>query len=386
MSLRHAASTLIYSCLAICACGAATAQQSHLPGEASVSGTQLLRDGQPWIPHGFFQIAFAVPPAALGLTLNGKPPNPAFQNAYSNYSPAEYADMRKAGADSVRMNVAQDGADPDNAYYFDQQWLNTVIGAVKAARNAGLTVILSIQNEKQTGSGGATLPNNSTLRVWRELAPIFGQDRGVMYEMYNEPGVLQATVPTQEQWQAWATAMNRVVTLIRALGATNVLVADGLGLAQQLTGAPALEDPLSQVAYASHPYPHNSEGQDSGTWDVKFGNLAKTAPVIVTEWGPGYYCDSVTPHATVHFLSYLEQHRIGLEVVAWDWGPFNFASAVQGFPKPTFSSLLVSTGPNACTTADGNRPGMGHGPETAFGPGKVIESWYQTGVVPAQPE
>ena len=386
MYLRRAANILINSGLAICTCVAATAQQSHLPGESSVSGTQLFRDGQSWIPHGFFQIAFAVPPAAFDLTLNGKPLNPAFRNAYANYSPAEYEEMKNAGADSVRINVAQDGVDPDDNRYFDQQWANGVIGAVRSARNAGLTVILSIQNEKQTGSDGATLPNKSTLRVWRELAPLFGKDRGVMYELYNEPGIPQATVPARDQWRAWAGAMNPVVKLIRGLGATNVLVADGLALAQQLTGAPALDDPLSQVVYASHPYPHNPEGEDSAIWDIKFGNFAATAPVIVTEWGPGYYCDAATPNATVKFLSYLQQHRIGLEVVAWDWGPYNFASAVQGFPQPTFSSLLVSTGPNACTMANGNRPGVAHDPASAFGPGKVIESWYRTGVVPDRPK
>ena len=31
-------------------------------GLVSVSGANLVRDGQPWIPHGFNQIAFVLPP------------------------------------------------------------------------------------------------------------------------------------------------------------------------------------------------------------------------------------------------------------------------------------------------------------------------------------
>lgn len=65
-------------------------QRPLLPGQVSVEGKQLMRDGKPWIPHGFFQIAFAVPPAAFGLTIDGKKPNPNFQNAYANYDSSEY--------------------------------------------------------------------------------------------------------------------------------------------------------------------------------------------------------------------------------------------------------------------------------------------------------
>lgn len=392
------------ACLA-CLCAVITAplastmrgQSAALPGQVTVSGKQLLRDGSAWIPHGFFQIAFAVPPAAFGITLpGGKASNPAFQIAYTYYSPSEYADMRRAGADSVRMNIAQDGSDPENKYYFDAQWFATVISAVKAARAAGLSVILSVQNEAQTGSGGGALPGNATRRVWRELAPIFGQDRGILFELYNEPNLHPGASPNQapsaEDWEQWADAMNETLTLVRALGAVNVIVADGLVSAQQLSGAPKLNDALNQVAYASHPYPSGKTeaigayNQTKRAWDQKFGDFAKTEPVIVTEWGAGYFCNSDMPQATVDFLGYLQQHNVGLEVVAWDWGPYKFASAVQNFPDPEFSSLLTPTSPNACSAVNGFTPGVGHGPSTNFGPGKVIESWYLTGVVPTVPE
>jgi hypothetical protein len=37
------------------------------------------------------------------------------------------------------------------------------------------------------------------------------------------------------------------------------------------------------------------------------------------------------PQAVLNFLGYLQQHNVGLEAVAWDWGPYNFASAVPNF-------------------------------------------------------
>lgn len=365
----------------------AKAQGHEDRGLVTVSGKQLRRDGKPWVPHGFFQVAFAVPPGAWNTVLpNGQLINPVYQIAYSNYSPQEYVDMQQAGADSVRLNISQSAVDPKNTKYFDQQFLNTVIGAIHAARAAGLSVIIAAQDESQGEDTRSVLPDDATQRFWREFAPIFGRDRGVLFELYNEPGEPQDVQPSQEQWQAWAAAMNKTLALTRNLGAMNVIVADGLAYAQQLSGAPALNDPLNQVVYAAHPYPHNDAGQKPQAWDEKFGNFAQTEPVIITEWGPGYYCNSSTPQATVDFFAYLQQRQIGLEIVAWDWGTYKFASAIQNFPNVVFSSLLTPTGPDACSAANRNTPGEGHGPGTSFGPGKVIQSWYLTGVVPSKPE
>jgi hypothetical protein len=65
---------------------------------------------------------------------------------------------------------------------------------------------------------------------------------------------------------------------------------------------------------------------------------------------------------------------------------YNFASAVQGFPDDHFSSLLTLTTPTACSAANGYKPGKGKGPDTSFGPGKTIRTWYLTGAPPASPE
>ncbi len=55
--------------------------------------------------------------------------------------------------------------------------------------------------------------------------------------------------------------------VIRALGAVNVVVADGLQVAETLHGAPELIDPLRQVVYASHPYAHTSQDQTEDAWN-----------------------------------------------------------------------------------------------------------------------
>lgn len=356
-------------------------------GLASVEGRQLLRDGKPWIPHGYYQVPFEVSPG--NFAAQDAAGHAFWQQAYKGYSAAEYTEMKDEGADSVRLQIAQDGADPRNQTFYDPQWLQQAVGAVQAARSAGLTVIVSIQDETQTGSAfEAPLPNDATRRVWRELAPIFGSDRGILLELYNEPNDLPKgqipnpdEVPTTEQWTRWANAMNKTIAEVRALGAINVIVADGLVMAQQLTGAPELEDPLHQVLYASHPYVSGSTkeigdyNQTDAAWDQKFGNFARTHPVIVSEWGDGFFCDAQTPQAVLNFLNYLHRRGIGLEAGIWDFAPAGFNNLTHNFPNVQFSSFFDAKG-STCTL--NNAPPF-------YGPGETVKSYYLNGVPPPSP-
>ena len=347
----------------------AVSQTTPRGGEAAVAGAQLTRDGRPWIPHGFHQIAFAVAPKML------QDAPPFFRVASENYTPQEYSGMKAHGADSVRIQVAQNGIDPAGEA-FTPDFRDKVIGAVRSARETGLTVIISIQNEKQTGEMQmpSELPSKATERVWKELVPIFGQDRGVIFELFNEPRITPTPKggPTSDQWRSWAEAMNRMIDVVRTLGAANVVVADGLQFAETLHGAPELNDPLQQVVYASHPYAHTSEDQTEDAWKRKFGEYSRKVPVIISEWGIGYYCDIHTPKATEQFLQYLQDHRIGLEIVAWDWQSSTFGSFNYDFPDPKVSSFEGGV----C---------QGRDLPAGFGPGKMVERWYKTGSPAAAP-
>lgn len=338
------------------------AQPRQSAGEVSIQGNHLIRDGHPWIPHGYYQIAFEVPPGVPQT-------KPFWTTASQNYSPKEYVEMRDAGADSVRIQVAQTGMDPQNAL-FTPQFRDRAIGAIRSARATGLTVIVSVQDETQTGEKTPTdLPNDATRRVWQEIAPVFGHDRGVLFELLNEP----RPSPSPQHWQAWEQAMNETIRTVRETGAVNVVVADGLAIGQYLENTPLLSDPLKQVAYASHPYFNQASDQLPTTWDKKFGNFSRRAPVIITEWGSVYYCDANTPAVAVSFLQYLQNHGLGLEVVAWDWQSANFGSAIYDFPNGRFSSFVGLSCKNGIKD---------HG----FGIGKTVEVWYRTGVPPTSPK
>ncbi|WP_446743429.1 glycoside hydrolase family 5 protein [Silvibacterium acidisoli] len=340
-----------------------------------------MRDGKPWIPQGFYQVPFEIPPTAFA----SQPP--FWRQAYEGQGAWEYAEMKAEGADSVRLQIAQDGANPDNKKHFDAEWLQKAIRAIHQARDAGLTVIVCIQDEIQTGvPAQAPLPNENTRRVWSELTPEFGKDRGVLFELYNEPNDIPKDPhpdinqqPTSQQWQRWADAMNETIRFVRNHGSVNVVVADGLVNAQQLEGAPDLVDPMHQVLYAAHPYVSGNRAdfnQTEQAWEEKFGHFARTHPVIISEWGIGFYCDAKTPRSVASFLKYLRSRGIGLEVGIWDFAPGGFNNMTHGFPHNQFSSFYNAKG-ETCTLNNGF-PG--------YGPGKMIESWYLHGTIPPLPQ
>ncbi len=368
--------------------GNVAAPDTHPTGLVSVSGKVISRDGKPWIPHAFQQVAFVAPPDYI----NTGAAMPIFVTAAKDYTPTEYQEMVAEKADSVRIQFAQTGIDP-SGLYASQAFTSSVIKAVQAARSYGLTVILSDQDEQQTGETNEQgLPDPHAQAAWMNLlttAPWIGNDTGIMLEMYNEPfvGKTPAGPPPKAEWDQWQTAMNALIATIRGTGAKNVLIADGLEHAEELSGAPALTDLISPVVYASHPYAHNYQDQNAaGTdasgnvvagagWDVMFGNFAATNPVIVTEWGNGYYCNAITGRADVAFLQYLQAQGVGLVATTWDWAGPNFGSVRVNFPTHTITSF-----PTAGTPLCHIDPQTGAAViDNGVGPGQLVQTWFTTG-------
>ncbi len=367
---------------------ATAAPGTQATGLVSVSGKVISRDGKPWIPHAFQQVAFVSPPgytsAAGALQI--------FLTAAQSYKSTEYTQMVQQGADCVRIQFAQTGVDP-KGLYASQTFTNNVVAAAKAARGAGLTVILSDQDEAQTGETNEPgLPGGGAQGAWANLlmtAPWIGQDTGIVLEIYNEPfvGVTPEGPPPTAEWVQWQTAMNALISTIRGTGAKNVLIADGLEHAEELTGALPLTDTVSPVIYGSHPYAHNYQDQNAAGvdangnvvagagWNVMFGTFAANNPVMVTEWGNGYYCDNITGTTDVAFLQYLQGLGVGLVATTWDWAGPNFGSIRVNFPDSTVTSFPTAGTPICHVNAQTGETVIDDG----VGPGQLVQTWYTTG-------
>ena len=176
-------------------------------------------------------------------------------------------------------------------------------------------------------------------------------------------------------------------------GAKNVLIADGLEHGEELTNAPALTDMVSPVIYASHPYAHNYQDQNAtgteanGTidpnagWNLKFGTFAASNPVMVTEWGNGYYCDNITGTQDVVFLQYLQGLGVGLVATTWDWAGPNFGSVRVNFPTNTTITSFPVAGTPIChvPAATATDPTPAPVIDDGVGPGQLVQTWFTTG-------
>ena len=338
-------------------------------GSVTVRGASFLRNGKPWVPHGVVSVAFNQAPkvreAQSGL----------FAQAYRHLDAAELEAIRSWGADSVRFQVAQPALDPKSSLY-DPTFLGDIRKGVMEAHAAGLVAILSVQDEKGSGEPDAPvpLPNAATRRAWQQLAPAFKDDHATMFEILNEP----EPKPNPQNWADWKRSMDAAIGVIRSTGATNVLIADGLNFAERLTDAPQLYDPLGQLAFADHPYPHSAEDQTEAGWERKFGSFARNAPgpVLITEWSDENepnnvfaYCDGNTPETTLAFLRYLDSRHIGLMAMAYD---------LPNQPKiPRDGRIVKDINGTPTTLTNGASCD-----DAQFGPGTVIQQWYRTGHVP----
>jgi len=294
-----------------------------------VSGNRLTLDGQPFLARGFNMVGLLTPercpqPPASGLA------------ARAAFGAPELRQARDAwAATTLRFQVSQRGLDPDDPLH-TAAYVERVVDGVRLARSLDFIVVLSMQDQSISCGTAHPLPTEATLRAWRTLAPRFADDPYVAYELFNEPD----NQPTPDGWRQWrdggsvpldnqgepAVGHQRIVDVIRDLGARNVLIADGARKGAFLSGLPLLDDPLpeAQVAYAVHPYyfhrsPDATLEQERSRWEHRYGDLARSVPVLATEWNMrSNGCVPGAGERAPQFLDFLEERGIGLLVHAFD--------------------------------------------------------------------
>jgi len=214
---------------------------------------------------------------------------------------------------------------------------------VSAAHAAGLFVIIDL-HWSAPGSQRALAQNpapdaDHSPAFWTSVASTFASDPAVIFDLFNEPydwwgtdhdpwnGWLNGDVQTQyvtggSPWQvaaSWKTAgMQQLLTAVRAAGATQPILINGLDWANDdsgwLTHAPV--DPLGQVIVGAHIYP--GEACDTTTcWASVFPALGAKYPILIGETG-----DSRPGPATFlpTFLGYADAR--GWSYLAWTWNPW----------------------------------------------------------------
>jgi endoglucanase len=220
---------------------------------------------------------------------------------------------------------------------------------VTAAHAAGLFVILDLHWTAPAGHtalGQNPEPDaDHSPAFWSSLASTFASDPGVIFDLFNEPFSYWGTDPdpwngwlngdTQTQYvtggtpysvaESWKTAgMQQLVSAVRAAGATQPILVNGLDWANDdsgwLTHAPV--DPLQQIIVGAHIYPGES-CDTASCWDGVFPAIGAKYPVLIGETGdstagPATFLPTFFPYADTQGWSYL----------GWTWNPWGDANDV----------------------------------------------------------
>jgi hypothetical protein len=206
------------------------------------------------------------------------------------------------------------------------------------------------------------LPDDGTQAFWQDAAthrmlvndqgtpipngPSYANNPAVMFDLFNEPHNNSGQVG----WYQWynggyvtetsqegvtltyhSPGMKGLLDTVRAAGASNVVVAEGLGYSSDLSGIGAgyaLSDPTGNLMYSLHLYP--AQWQSAADGDALVPPLVRQYPIYVGEFGtPRDANDAAanvngvpSPDAatwTRNMLTWLDQHQYSWS--AWSLAP-----------------------------------------------------------------
>lgn len=274
----------------------------------AVSGNQFMLNGAPIIFSG----------VAMG------DPHDRIVN-YKRSSLEDYATIKN----DWRANVVRLSVHPG---VFLNDWVRgkkILEDEVKAARDNGLFVIIDwhVIGEPDGWYKPSTVDKRqyyiynsdflTAKKFWQYAVEQFKADRGIIFELWNEPVNEKNDLSWNELKSYWA----QLTELIRNTGSQNVILAPGVNWTYDLRGIKA--DPLGgeNIAYSWHVYNNN----DVSGREAALDGLNEIYPVFITEWGSNSDKDfgfSVKSGQNVY--GYLESVKnlissLNLSYTAWCW-------------------------------------------------------------------
>lgn len=192
--------------------------------------------------------------------------------------------------------------------------------------------------------GQHKMPDMYSAKFWKSFAPVYKNIPNVIFDLYNEPHNVSWDVwknggPISERdfrtgmtLKYQSPGMQKLLNIVRASGAKNMVLAGGLDWAYDMTGflnGYALSDPSGNgVAYANHDY--NNKGQSVDQWEQEMVTATAKIPVIVSEFGGnGAWLKGTLADLTEHHWNWC----------AWDLHPKAGPTLISGWnytPTPGF--------------------------------------------------
>ncbi len=159
------------------------------------------------------------------------------------------------------------------------------------------------------------LYTDATMAVafWNTVAAKYGHRNHVLFEIYNEPA---DQIATNFTWADWRPTGQLLIDTVRKYS-DNIILGSGPQYSSDLSEVPTNPYRDANLVYVAHVYPGTvPKGEDLvAAWERRFGFLAKTYPVIVSEWGFHNGTADETVNGTLEgfgkpLLDYLDQKNL----------------------------------------------------------------------------
>ena len=296
---------------------------SSPPPALTTSGNAILANGEPFTFHGVNRDS-----------LTWGTSNWSGCGGDGHFTAADFDRIAAWKVTAVRLPLSQ--ANWLGRRCDAQSYMQMVDAAVAKANARGMYAILDLHWSDVGGqspcdancpSGQQPMPDADSRIFWAQVAQRYANRPGVIFNLYNEPH----DVP----WSCWrnggcqlqssqfanggsqvtytAVGMQELYDIVRATGASNLVLVAGLDWAYDLSGVGAgyaLNG--TNIAYDTHVYVawHST----TADWDAHFGDLAATKPVTATEFGSA---DCSTTY-TAPLLDYFQARGIGWTIWSWN--------------------------------------------------------------------
>jgi len=298
---------------------------------------------------------------------------PGSTQFYDDATPYLMDRSARLGANMIRIPLNQAawlGTVAGNESVTGANYRAAIVALVTAARSYGLYVIVELHwndprptpDTTYQGSQQQMPDRQNSLAFWTSVATQFKADTGVILELYNEPNVVNwsewlnggksisyfntngsgAISMSTLGLPDWTTAgMQELVNTVRATGATNIIVVNGLNYSASLgqnagdcNGDPTLgwlankpTDPLQNLVAGTHFYPDQPYTKDYSNPGSRYFHSPSAATVLtVATYYPvliGEYGDKrTTPLDNFAPLVLPWAEKNGLHHCAWtlnDW-------------------------------------------------------------------
>jgi hypothetical protein len=264
----------------------------------------------------------------------------------------------------IRLPLSQDrwfGKAPEQ-HDNGKAYRDLVQKVVEACTSRQCYIILDLhwsdRNEWGADIGQHSMPDLNSVAFWKDFAPHFANNPGVLFDLYNEPHDVSWDVwlkggeivdtpnnRNQKPKQYECVGMQTMLDTVRATGARNVVLAGGLGWASDFSGILAgrqLSDPDGNgVIYPNHCYDNN--GDSVYTWIAKMEKASATLPVMVSEFGGNSGPSKRVPadNWLLHVLQAIEDHQ--WSYTAWDLHPAAGPTLISDWnytPSPRFGVFV----------------------------------------------